>query len=242
MDSSAKRTNRILRPLVAVLTAAVLAVGWHVPADAQVLTTYAVGYADGDETGLGLLGAQIRPGGNGLQPIGSLEGYVLGYPDGLGGETTVFSVTPGVGAYYLTDGGALSARAGYQFVSDEEPGASFFSGGESGVTGTLQAQYWGSIPMVEGLANYNFSSSFLWSQAQAFLPVVQLNPGSIDIGAEYVFQGDLDDDDTRAQLIGPLARWATGAGSWIFLSGGLKNNLGPADNTWYGRATAVVEF
>ena len=55
-------------------------------------------------------------------------------------------------------------------------------------------------------------------------------------------QADLDDDDTRIQLIGPLARWATGTGAFLMLSGGWKNNLGPADDTWYGRATAVVEF
>lgn len=211
--------------------------------DAQTIISYAVGYADGDETGLGLLGAQIRPGGLGWQPVGSLEGYILGYPDGAGGTTNVVSITPGAGIHFAGEGGAFSARAGYQVVTDEDSTTTFFGGGESGPVGTVQGQYWGMSPMVEGLATYNFTSRFLWSQAQAYLPVIRLdNGGSIDFGGEYVFQGDMDDSDTNAQLLGPLARWATGSGAWITASGGLKNNLGPPDNTWYGRLTAVVEF
>lgn len=211
--------------------------------DAQTITTYAVGYADGDETGLGLLGAQVRPGGLGWQPLGSLEGYILGYPDGNGGTTNVVSITPAAGVHYAGEGGAFSARGGYQLVTDEDSTTTFFGGGESGPVATVQGQYWAMTPMVEGLATYNFSSRFLWTQAQAYLPVVPLSRGgSLDLGAEYVFQGDMDNDDTRAQLIGPLARWATGTGAWITASGGLKNNLGPADNTWYGRVAAVIEF
>lgn len=207
-----------------------------------MITGFAVGYADGDETGLGLLGFQVRPGGFGLQPVGSLEGFVLGFPGPLGERTTVWSVSPGVGLHYAGQDGAFGARASYQFVLDGAQDAPFFAGGESGPAATVQGQYWGAGPVVEGLATYNFTSRFLWTQAQAYVPVFAVPPGSIDLGAEYVFQGDLDDENTRAQLIGPLVRWATGTGSWVFLSGGLKNNLGPADNTWYGRAAVVVEM
>ena len=212
------------------------------PAEAQVITGYAVGYADGDETGLGLLGAQIRRGGFGWQPVGTLEGFVVGFPNALGEQTSIWSVSPGAGVHYAAPTGAFSLRGFYQFVTDEDAESPFFAGGESGPGVTVQGQYWGAVPIVEGLATYNFTSSFLWSQAQAYLPVFPVPPGSIDVGAEAIYQGDLDDDDTRALLIGPLVRWATGTGAFVFLSGGLKNNLGPADNTWYGRATAVIEF
>lgn len=210
--------------------------------ESQTITGYAVGYVDGDETGLGLLGAQVRPGGFGLQPVGSLEAFVLGYPGPLDEQTSLWSISPGAGIHYAAPNGAFSARGGYQFVLDEEiEDAPFFAGGESGPFVTVQGQYWGMTPIVEALANYNFTSSFLWTQAQAYLPVFPVPPGSIDLGAEYIFQGDLDDDDSRAQLFGPLVRWATGTGAFVFVSGGMKNNLGPADNTWYGRATVVVE-
>lgn len=209
---------------------------------AQTITGYAVGYVDGDETGLGLLGAQVRRGGLGWQPVGSLEGYVLGFPGALGEQTTLWSISPGAGIHYAAEDGAFSARGSYQFVMDEAEDAPFFAGGQSGPAATVQGQYWGATPIVEGLATYNFSSSFLWTQAQAYLPIFPVPPGSIDLGAEYVFQGDLDDEDTRAQLVGPLVRWATGTGAFVFLSGGLKNNLGPAENTWYGRAAVVVEM
>lgn len=207
-----------------------------------MITGYAVGYVDGDETGVGVLGAQVRPGGFGLQPVGSIEGLVVGYPDAFGAQTSLWAISPGAGIHYAALDGAFSARGGYQFIFDEDVGSPFFAGGESGPFVTLQGQYWGITPIVEGLVNYNFTSSFLWSQAQAYVPIFPVPPGSIDLGAEFVYQGDLDDEDTHAQLIGPLVRWATGSGAFVFFSGGLKNNLGPADNTWYGRATVVVEL
>ena len=215
-------------------------------AQAQTITSYAVGYVDGDETGLGLLGVQVRPGGFGWQPIGSLEGFVLGYPSGVGDEqTSLWSISPGAGVMYAGQNGAVSARGSYQLIGgteDEEATNPFFSGGESGPAVTLQGLYWGSRPAVEGLVNYNLTSSYVYSQLQAHLPIVRVDPGSIDVGAEYVYQADLDDEDTRVQLIGPLVRWATGTGAFVILGGGWKNNLGPADDTWYGRATAVLEF
>ena len=228
----------------AVRILALAAIVAIVPAtlEAQTITGYAVGYVDGDETGLGLLGAQVRPGGLGLQPVGSLEAFVVGYPGPLDEQTSLWSISPGAGIHYAAENGAFSARGGYQFVLDDDTEDSpFFAGGESGPFATVQGQYWGITPIVEGLATYNFVSSFLWTQAQAYVPLFPVPPGSIDVGAEYVFQGDLDDDDSHAQLIGPLVRWATGTGAFVFLSGGWKNNLGPADNTWYGRATVVVE-
>lgn len=209
--------------------------------EAQEVTTYVVGYADGDETTLGLLGALVRPGGLGWQPVGSLEGYILGFPQGE--ETaTLWSISPGVGVQYAATNGAFTARGSYQFVGGDDEqgdGGDFFGGGESGPAATLQAQYWGSRPAVEALATHNFGSNFLYTQLQAYLPIIAAPPGSIDLGAEYSFQGDFDDDDTRAQMFGPLIRWASGTGIFTSLSGGLKNNLGPADNTWYGRVAVV---
>lgn len=226
--------------LMAGLAIVACAAGVQAPVEleAQQITTYLVGYTDGDETTLGLLGAQIRPGGLGWQPVGSLEGYVLGYPQG-DGRATLWSVSPGAGVQYAGVNGAFTARGSYQFVTDEDSEASFFGGGESGPAATVQAQYWGSRPAVEALATHNFGSSFLYTQVQAYLPVIAAPPGSVDLGAEYSWQGDFDDDTTRAQLFGPLIRWASGTGVFAGLSGGIKNNLGPADNTWYGRATLV---
>jgi len=236
---------RAILPLLAVAAA----VASPRTSSAQEATVYAVAGADGNDTNILLAGATVRPSGLGLQPVVGLQAYRLGYDaGGTEGNTTVLAVTPSIGAEYRTTGGAIGGRVGYSF-QDRDVDAPFIggAGGRSGVVTTLQANSWAGNRELQGIASYNFGSDFLWSNAQVVLPVARAGFGNVGVGAEVVWEGEMDGGDGteyRAFEVGPVVRVANGRNLAVTLGGGLKNsNL--RDDTYYARLSVVrygIEF
>jgi hypothetical protein len=205
-------------------------------AQGQATTVYAVGAVDGHDTNIQLLGVSVRPEGLGLVPVGNLQVYRLGL------ETTdIYSVNPSAGLRYTVPVGAIEGRVGYNFQEDENTDIRFFEGGNDGINSTLQAMYWGGGPELMGLANYAWEDGSLYSQAQATVAVAHLAPGEIGLGAEAVWQGDLNDSAAyRAHQFGPVLRWSSGTGLISALSGGLQES-NFSDDTWYLRLAFVYD-
>lgn len=233
-------------PAVGVLGALLLAS----PARGQEVTAYGVGAVDGYDTGLALVGASVRPGGYGIQPVASLQTYYLQYDAGTT-DATIWSIGPAVGVEYRAPGGSLGAKVGYNFQMRDEgvdpDDVPVFTGeaGGGGVTTSVSAQYWGGgAPELQGIASYGWRSDYLWSQAQATVPVMRMDPGAVSLGGEVIWEGEfggsdtfLDDiapEDSRAISVGPVVKWGNGRNLTVFVSGGYKDaNFG--DPTWYGR-------
>jgi hypothetical protein len=209
-------------------------------AGAQAMSVYAVGAVDGDDTNIQLFGVSVRPAGLGLKPVGNLQVYRLGI-ETLTGTTDIYSVTPSAGLRYSAPAGAVEARVGYNFQDDDGTDILFFEGGDDGINSTLQAMYWGGEPELQGLANYAWEEGSLFTQGQATVGIVQLAPGEIGLGAEAVWQGDLNDSAAyRARQFGPVLRWSSGTGLVSAFSGGWQDsNL--ADDTWYLRLVFVYD-
>lgn len=210
---------------------------------AQELTAYATASVDGNDTNIELIGASLRPAGLGLRPVVALQVYRLQYDGGTSGDVTVLSVGPSVGASYRMPGGAVEGRVGYNFQSEDdevEAPVQEGEGGGSGVTTSVQALSWASRPELQGIASYNWGSEYLWSTAQALLPIRELNPGSLAVGGEVVWQGNVgsDDSDYESWQAGPVLRWSTGHDSSVTVGAGYKDS-NSRDATWYARIGLV---
>jgi hypothetical protein len=81
----------------------------------------------------------------------------------------------------------------------------------------------------------------LWSQALATVPVTRFDGGSISLGGEVIWEGQLAEsspgvDEARAISVGPVLKWGNGRNLIVTGSGGYKDaNFG--DPTWYARVT-----
>lgn len=243
------RLHRTFGYLRTVLPAVLLAAAPAAVA-AQELTVYGVGATEGDGTHLGLVGGSLRPEGLGLKPVVGLQLYGLRYDAGNDESGTVFAVTPSAGLQYRLAGGSVEGRVGYSFQqrdedTPEDADLPFIQGegGRSGVTTTVQANYWASAPELQGIASYNWASEYVWSQAQALVPVVQLESGgNLALGGEVIWQGEMDgDQDTRSRAVqvGPVVRFSNGRNFLVSLGGGYKDNNNDRDDTYYARITAV---
>jgi hypothetical protein len=209
---------------------------------AQELTAYATASLDGNDTNIELIGASVRPAGLGLRPVVALQVYRLQYDGGNDNDVTVLSVGPSVGASYRTSGGAVEGRVGYNFQSEEDEDVLVQEGegGGSGVTTSVQALRWAGTPELQGIASYNWGSEYLWSTAQALVPLRQLDPGSIAVGGEVVWQGNVgsEDSDYNSWQAGPVLRWSTGHDSSVTVGAGYKDS-NTRDATWYARIGLV---
>lgn len=232
--------------------AAVLAAALAAPAGAQEGTVYLTGSVDGNQTGIGLVGVSVRGSGFGLQPVGVLQAYYLQYqvPTGLDADesVSVVGIQPQIGAGWYGLGGSVEGRVGYNLVSGqddddtgegEDPVLEGEAGG-SGFTTTLQAQTWATRPELFGLVTYNWGAEYLYSQAQAVVPL-----GRIGVGAEAVWQQQTGNDDDVAGTVnyqstsfGPVLRLGLGTESAVTLAGGYKDD-NVRDPTWYARVTFV---
>jgi len=214
------------------------------PGIGQELTAYGVGALDGDETNILLLGATARPAGNGLLPVVGLQVHRLQYESaGLTDDesVTVYGVTPSVGLQYRGTGGAVEARVGYSFQDADEDAAVPIiegEGGQSGFVTLLQANAWATRPELQGVVSYNWESEFVWSQAQAVLPVANLDPGNLGVGAELIYQTQTGDGDYSAWQYGPVIRFSNGRNFNVTLGAGVKDS-DVGDNTYYARLTLV---
>lgn len=222
-----------------VLAAAVLAARG---AAAQQLTAYGTVGADGYDTRIALAGATVRLDGAGLRPLAGLQAYVLRY-----GETesnTVLSVMPSVGAGYRAAQGAVEGRIGYAFQSGDVEDTGFIEGGggRSGVVTALQGNYWGGPVELQGIASYAWRPGYSWNQAQASVPVARFGQGTLNAGAQYVFEGRVSGEGAiyHAQSLGPLLKFNTGRNSAISASTGYKKREG-RDGTWYA-SVGVVRY
>lgn len=222
------------RMAVALLTLALSASA----ASAQEATLFGVGAVDGDGTNIQLVGASVRPLGEGLKPVVGIQAYRLQYDNGgTGGDATVFAVTPSVGLQYRMTGGAVEGRVGYTF-QDKDVEAPFIEGegGSSGVVTTFSANSWATRPELQGIVSYNWESDFVWTQGQAVLPVMDLSPGNLGVGAEVTYMAN--NDDYHAMQIGPVVRFNNGRNLIVALGAGYKDNH-LVDDTWYARLTLV---
>lgn len=223
------------RMVRAALAALAVMVAAPAGAAAQELTAYATASVDGHDSNIQLVGASVRPEGLGLKPVLAIQAYRLGYESGVDENTTVYSVGPSVGASYRMEGGQLEGRVGYNFQSEDVDSPTIGEGGGSGFTTAVQAISWATRPELQGIASYSWGSEYLWSQAQALMPVMELDRGGIAVGAEAVWQGNVGGEgDYEAYQVGPVVRWSTGSQSSLLVGGGYKDS-NTRDATWYAR-------
>lgn len=227
--------------------ALVLAGAMAAPAAAQDLTVYGTASVDGEETGIVLAGVRANLGAMGLVPVLDAQAYVLQFRSG--DETdNLFAINPSAGLGWRMPSGMIDARVGYLILSDEASGpVSGGLGGEGGVNATVQAQYWGpGFPELLGIASYGFESEYLWSQAQATVPIVRRESGAnLGVGAEVVYEGGMGGDeegltDFRALSVGPVLKWSNGRSLSASVSGGFKRReeVEVEDvDTWYVRVS-----
>jgi hypothetical protein len=209
---------------------------------AQSLTVYGTAGVDGAHTHIELVGATARWGDLGLHPEVGLQGYHLGFDAGAD-NASVWAVTPSAGASYRTPVGQVGARVGYSFQSDDNLGVPVIEGegGGSGVVASAQGNYWGPGPELQGIASYNFGSDYLWTNAQALVPVLPMPPGRLSAGVEAGWQGQTTSGGSNAIQVGPVLKFSTGHNLSFSAGGGLKHFGGSStrDDTWYLRVGVV---
>ncbi|HEU4556569.1 MAG TPA: hypothetical protein VFS20_01925 [Longimicrobium sp.] len=207
------------------------------------LTVYGSAGLDGEGTNIQLIGGTARFGDQGWAPEVGLQVYHLGYDQGDDDNASVFAVMPSVGASYRLPVGQVGARVGYSFQSDDDGGVPIIDGegGGSGVVTAAQGNYWGPGPELQGIASYNWGSEYLWTNAQALVPIARVGPGTLRAGVDAVWQGHTDGGSNAIQL-GPIVKLSTGNNFSINVSGGWKHFGGDGDDrddTWYARIGAV---
>jgi hypothetical protein len=209
---------------------------------AQDVTVYGTAGVDGNHTNIELVGGSARFGGLGLAPEVGLQGYHLGF-ETVGGNRDTWAVVPSAGVSYRLPVGQVGARVGYSFQSNDNGGVPVLEGvgGGSGVVVNAQGNYWGPGPELQGIVSYNFGPDYLWTQAQATVPVLPMPPGRLSLGAEVVGEGVTSGGSGSAFSVGPLVKWSSGHNWSVSAGAGGKFYSGGAtrDNTWYAHVGLV---
>ncbi|HEU0298160.1 MAG TPA: hypothetical protein VFR37_01875 [Longimicrobium sp.] len=201
-------------------------------------TLYGGAAVDGYETNIQILGATVRPSGNGLRPMAGLQAYRLGFEDATGG-TEVFAVNPSVGGGYFTPDGQVSAMVGYSFVNEDVPVPVFGGGGgESGLTTSVQGLYWGASPDVEAIAAYSWEPEYLWTNLVVAQPVMGMGNGTLSLGVDGVYEEQMIENGSSAYSVGPLVRWSNDLNLGVTLAGGYRK-AEDRESTWYVRLGAA---
>jgi hypothetical protein len=241
-----QKTRNMKRLLMVGAMSGVAAAFGASPAIAQDIEAVAVGEVGGDDVHLLLLEGTARATRLGMSPTFTVQGYLVTFPDGEDGTATAMVVTPFVGLRWLTQSGALSARAGYAFRSDDL-GIPFFGGSEDGLVTGLQADYWGQGSLgLQAIASYNWPAEYLWSRARATIGFRQATDGTIAGGLEAVWQGDVSELAAyRVTQIGPVLQWAGRSGFVAAVGAGWKDTavtgeFEPHGQTWYAKMEMVV--
>lgn len=178
----------------------------------------------------------------GLRPILSLGAhYVI-----LDGGNS-WGLTPTAGLRYQTSGGMIQGNVGWA-IRGNERSFDVFGGSKSGLHTGVHTEFWGDGSWgLQGIANYNWGSDFLWSRARLTKRIAQRSSGGgVSLGGELVWQTQTDDDDLiagneyEATYIGPVLQLSTASGmNWAF-SGGWKHTQ-PGDNsTWYAKVELAL--
>lgn len=196
----------------------------------------------GDDVTLIYTQLSVKPDRRGFVPVASVSLYRLETASG-----GTWSTTPAVGMEYRARTGMVSGKVGYSFKSDDVV-VPFFGGSGSGVTTSLHGEHWGTGQFgLQGIGSYNWGSDYLWSRARGTARVSDLREGALHVGAEYVWQGELDSPagatGYRATQFGPVVQYITrDGGPIVAVGGGWKDdNLGE-DDTWYAKAELVLSF
>lgn len=234
-ETSWNRTSRrLVGPLALV---ALLALGIR-PAVGQELGMVVSGETAGDDVSLIFSQLSAVWGTSpGLRPVASLGGYWLDTP----GDNT-WSFGPAVGLRYQTSTGMLQGKVGYSW-KDDDAGIPIFGGGESGVSTSLHAEYWGTGTFgAQALGSYNWGSDYLWTRGRLTARVAEPAGGSLLLGGEYSWQGEREEGPGYdARMYGPTAVWIGPSGFIMGLAGGWKNTHSPDDSTWYLRVDFVFD-
>lgn len=221
--------NSRLRVLI---TAAAL-VGSASVAGAQQVVAFGTAEAGGLGTSLYLLGVSASPKGLGWVPTGTLEGYYLRLPNGLGGTTTDWVFDPSVGLKDAMRTGAIQARVGYSLVSSSVtfgggfPASTFpiAASSKNGVFVVGQGDYWGNgDQMGQVIASYNFGNEFLWSRLRG---AQKLSGSNVMLGGEvgYLGGGNIPGvSKTWGYFLGPLVSYQFTPAFRGTLFGGYRNN------------------
>lgn len=232
----------LARQVLPLAIAAVAAAGSAGSVAAQDATVYATASVDGNSDNVELVGGSVRFGqGLGLAPVVGVQAYRVGYETVGGDNRSIWSVNPSAGVNYRMAQGQLEARVGYAFQSEDAAPIIEGVGGKSGLTSAVQGNYWGGGPEVQAIAAMNWRSDYLWTNLQAVVPVMQMNPARLSAGAEVVWQGDVGDNGgSHSFQVGPVLKYATGHNSAITAGAGWKTS-DARDDTWYARL-AVVRY
>lgn len=216
--------------LAATMAAAAIAAA---PGASQAQISWSsAGEVGGDDVNLIYTSLGWDPGWEGIRPTLGLSAYRVGTEGG-----DIYSFGPSVGLEYRADGGSIEADVGYSF-KDSDASSPFFGGSDDGVTTGLHGEYWGDGTWgLQGIASYNWGSEYLWSRGRVTRRVVELDPGSLNLGAEAVWQGETADepgDEYRVTQYGPVLQWITGA-DWILAGSGGWKNIENDEDTWYAK-------
>ena len=191
-----------------------------------------------------LAGLYVGMGGLGWSPFFNANGYLLRYrpiPD-VDATSKLTAVSPTVGLAYAGRSGGVSLGGGYTFVHDENPAApGAESGGKSGATASVGAYSNGSrrrAMRTQVLANYNFSSHYVWARGRASVPFGYSARHPARIGAELVGQGGgLTGNTTSSYQVGPTFEYLWNPNFRTTLAGGWKTVGGSSfpdrDNAGY---------
>lgn len=196
----------------------------------------------GDDITLIYTQVSVQPDRRGWIPIASLSVYRLDTP---GGGT--WSGTPAVGMKYRASTGMVSGKIGYSF-QDEENVFPFFGGSGRGISTSVHAEHWGTGRFgLQGIGSYNWGSDYLWSRGRATARVADLEPGSVHLGGEAVWQGQMEDpvigEGYQATQLGPVVQFISrNDGPIVALGGGWKDDNVGTESTWYAKAELVLSF
>jgi hypothetical protein len=218
-----------------VFACAVLLIGDR--AEAQVVGVTGAAYHDNSATDLFLFRSFIRPAGTGLQPLGSLDAYLISYSGPVfNSGHMVGSLTPALGAAYVTEDAALSARAGYTLITTPNPRAgrnTLYVPLERSVTTGLDFYHQGMTPRIDGMAIYHWGPSMLLTESNVHVPVTRVLRSSLEAGLIGVWQSNFD-DDLRTWLAGPSLRLVQN-GVAVGVSAGVRGNGSDSDRQTFLR-------
>jgi hypothetical protein len=206
-----------------------------------------VGSVEGVEGGQSLVlgGGWLTRAGTGWAPVGTLIGYRLQVPSAPA-DLVQWGLNPAVGGRHQWEGGAVQATVGYawQWIDDGLDELSLAGSQQvtSGVTNTLQADYWGDgTTTASAIGTYSYGNGgYFWSRARAARKVAG-GPGSaFRLGAEASLQGT---DGFRAYELGPALEWAPNAHLAFVLASGWHRSdpdTGTAEDRVYARIDVVI--
>jgi hypothetical protein len=238
----------IRKTVIATVALATIAA---VPAKAQMTgwgpwgwTVYGTGEYDTDKVSLLLGGVSFAPKALGWVPLIGVQAHTLRFSP-TGGSITQSGVQPYLGIQDNFGTGLAAIHVGYQFEGTKAvlaAPASIATG--KGVVLTGQLESWGTGKELGGqaLGTYNFGSKTFWGRGRVDMPIMQMNPGAIRLGAEAAFLNVSADPPTTTTSfsttsVGPILMWQTGHGVNLGFAAGKR--FGDSKATYFRIDVAI---